>query len=362
MHGLDVKYIVEELKTTVGGKVTKIAQYSRNHFSFTFFVSGKGRVDLRIQIPQAIFLAPKMAAPLHIPACFQQLRNHLMNARLQSLTQPRIERIIEMKFSTVDKEFILIIELFNKGNLILCDKNYKILIPLSSQRWKDRSIKKGEKYLFPQIKADPFSFSLASFEKITKASIKESLVKSLAVDSSLGGKYAEEVCSLAEVDKKITPADITKQQFKSLYTHLQDLGKKKLDPQVMTKDDLVIDVLPFPLSIYPKSKKIKTFSAAFIKLQKIENQFKSKFEKKIMQKQKILASLTENIKDLETKADENASKGEKLYESYEVVKHVLTHINEKSKEISLQQLQKKLKSHKVVKKIIPKKHAVVVEL
>lgn len=56
-----------------------------------------------------------------------KLRKHLKNKRLESLQQMGTDRIIDFKFGMGDATYHLILELYDKGNLILCDHEMTIL-------------------------------------------------------------------------------------------------------------------------------------------------------------------------------------------------------------------------------------------
>lgn len=56
-----------------------------------------------------------------------KLRKHLKNKRLESLKQMGTDRIIDFQFGVGDATYHLILELYDRGNLILCDHEMTIL-------------------------------------------------------------------------------------------------------------------------------------------------------------------------------------------------------------------------------------------
>lgn len=56
-----------------------------------------------------------------------KLRKHLKNKRLESLKQLGTDRIIDFQFGVGDATYHLILELYDRGNLILCDYEMTIL-------------------------------------------------------------------------------------------------------------------------------------------------------------------------------------------------------------------------------------------
>lgn len=70
-----------------------------------------------------------------IYSCFKfnkilQMRKHLKNKRLESLTQIGMDRIIDMQFGSGEAAYHIILELFDRGNVILTDHEMVILYVL----------------------------------------------------------------------------------------------------------------------------------------------------------------------------------------------------------------------------------------
>jgi predicted ribosome quality control (RQC) complex YloA/Tae2 family protein len=56
-----------------------------------------------------------------------KLRKHLKNKRLEAINQLGIDRIIDLQFGTGEASYHVILELYDRGNIILCDFEYTIL-------------------------------------------------------------------------------------------------------------------------------------------------------------------------------------------------------------------------------------------
>lgn len=56
-----------------------------------------------------------------------KLRKHLKNKRLEAINQLGIDRIIDLQFGTGEACYHVILELYDRGNVILCDYEYVIL-------------------------------------------------------------------------------------------------------------------------------------------------------------------------------------------------------------------------------------------
>jgi predicted ribosome quality control (RQC) complex YloA/Tae2 family protein len=55
------------------------------------------------------------------------MRKHLRNKRLESLTQLGMDRIVDMQFGSGEAAYHVILELYDRGNIVLTDCNLVIL-------------------------------------------------------------------------------------------------------------------------------------------------------------------------------------------------------------------------------------------
>lgn len=56
-----------------------------------------------------------------------QLRKHLKNKRLESIHQLGIDRIVAMQFGSGEVAYHVILELYDRGNIVLLDYEWTIL-------------------------------------------------------------------------------------------------------------------------------------------------------------------------------------------------------------------------------------------
>lgn len=55
------------------------------------------------------------------------MRKHLKNKRLESLTQVGVDRIIDLQFGSGEAAYHVILELYDRGNIVLTDHEMTIL-------------------------------------------------------------------------------------------------------------------------------------------------------------------------------------------------------------------------------------------
>ena len=166
-----------------------------------------------------------------------------------------------------DKYYIIIVELFDKGNIILLDDENNIILPLKRIQQTDRDISSKKEYVFPKEKIlNPLTISEDEFKKIFKESDSD-IVRTLA-RNGLGSLYAEEIIERAneiiEVDKNTPNNEITEEQLNGLYKGwinlFDNLKDESIKPQIV-KNNSKEDVVPINLVKYTDYE--KTFYETF---------------------------------------------------------------------------------------------------
>lgn len=83
---------------------------------------------------------------------FFQMRKHLKNKRLESLTQLGTDRILDLQFGTGEAAYHIILELYDRGNIILTDYELTILNVLRPHMEGDK-VKFAVREKYPQNRA-----------------------------------------------------------------------------------------------------------------------------------------------------------------------------------------------------------------
>lgn len=147
-----------------------------------------------------------------------QLRKHLGGLVIKGVRQHDFDRIVEVDLG----DRVLVLELFSKGNLALLDSEGRIIGLLSRQRWRDRDVLHGKSYEYPPSNSgNPYDLDEEGFVQMLSASERD-LVRALAVEVGLGGRYAEEVCLSAGVEKNApTTEEVARKVFPFLTAFLK---------------------------------------------------------------------------------------------------------------------------------------------
>ncbi len=372
ISSLELHYLAREFQELLSAKVEQIYQIGREELIIQLHIPGKGKRILRCVLGSMIYIASnKGDVPEKPPGFCLYLRRKLKNARLRSVRQLGFERIVEFMFETKDAKFILMIELFSKGNIILCDEERKILSVLERQEWKDRSVKPGETYTYP---AKEFNFLTIDKDDLTNLlhrSQKESLVKALAIELGLGGVYAEELCLLAGIDKNLKPAQLSDKEISSLHEAIQAIRDKELSPTIYKfAEGQIKDIVPFGLEFYRSFQQTSadTFNSALdsVLTEKIEKKDIDTAEKaaktKLDKVEEVIRQQRLRIDGLERSAEENQRKAEFIYENYQLIERVIAEINEEKSQKSWKEIKEMFKGHKMIKGIDTKTGEITIEL
>lgn len=83
---------------------------------------------------------------------FFQLRKHLKNKRLESLSQLGVDRILDLQFGTSEAAYHVILELYDRGNIVLTDHEMTILYVLRPHT-EGEKVKFAVREKYPQNRA-----------------------------------------------------------------------------------------------------------------------------------------------------------------------------------------------------------------
>ncbi len=372
LSAFDIHYVVKELGVLVGAKVDKIYLPHKDELLIRFHKTGMGKLMLRILTSKCLYLTETAFKNPSAPHGFcLYLRKQLGNTFVQSVTQRGFERIVEIGFQQRDNKIVrLMAELFSKGNIVLVDDQDVIMSAQETQVWKDRTVRKGEKYTHPTQDYNFLTMTRKDLVDCLGDSTRDQLVKALAIGLGLGGVYAEELCLRAKVKKNMRPRDAKDEDIDYLFEALETMRDADPEPMVVSKLGGVHDVTPLPLEQYADldAEPATSFNHALDKVFTTELTVQSevkeqkKSNKALTKTQKIVESQTIQVEQLQKAVDENQRKGELLYENYILLKGVVDLIKDLRKEKSWKEIKEMYKTSDVIKSIDEKTGRIVVNL
>ncbi len=365
LSSIELHCMLRELKQLEGSRVDGIYQKGKEEFLFQLFKSGDGKKLLKILIGKSAFLASHKEEMGTSSGFCMLLRKYLEGSFIETIGQVEPERIAKIIFSAKEKTFHLYLELFGKGNMIVCAEDGVIIDALNHQEFKDRKVGPKSPYQHPTLQHNLFSLDKEFLASALASSTRDSLVKSLAIDLGMGGMYSEEACLNAHVDKSLKPNDITLEQQHALLASIQGITSHPLQPLIYLKEGEIEDVLPFPLHTLSshEHKPFATFSEAIdYYMQHALPDTSTSHDSRLAELKRIIDQQEKNIVALEQEEQEQRAKAEALYSNYSQLSKLLEELKSISTKHNWQDIKEKLKGHALIKDVNPKEKSILIEL
>jgi len=372
LSSFDIYVIVSELQELLGSYIDNIYQLSRDELLIRVKnINTKQKENIFVRNGELMCLTKKQFETPTKPTTFAMtLRKYLLNGRITEITQHEFDRIIKLKISRKEGDYVLIIEFFSDGNIILVNPYGEIIFPLISQRWAHRTIKTHESYSPPPSQINPFILTLEDFMDLLKKS-KTDLVRTLAVNVNLGGFYAEEICERAGIEKnikiKVLDEKNIKRVFFALSGFLELFKNRDFQPVLVKKDGKAVDILPFEFRSYEKVdfEETVTFIRGlqnFISVKQPEKPELSKSKKEIEKLHRQLKQQEEAVSDLGEKIQRKKFEGDLIYFNFQKCEELIEEISRvlqfKDKEDKIREINQK----DMVKEFDPLSNRLVVYL
>lgn len=267
--GIVIANLVRDMKEKLeGGKINKIAQPEKDELLFTV---KNNRETLRLlvsasaSLPLVYFTETNKLSPMTAPNFCMLLRKHIGTGRIIEVSQPGLERIIQMKIEHLDEmgdlcRKLVIVELMGKhSNIIFCKEDGTILDSIkhiSAQVSSVREVLPGRPYFIPQTveKADPLTIGEDAFKTLihgTPAPIQKALYLKLTGISPVIG---EELCHLASIDPDHSANELTEAELVHLYRTfsymMEDVMNGRFQPVILYHRGIPAEFSAIPLTCF----------------------------------------------------------------------------------------------------------------
>ncbi|NHI04119.1 RNA-binding protein [Candidatus Nitrosotalea sp. TS] len=249
LSGIELSYLVNEISSkTKDYYVSNIYGITRN--SLLFKLHHPEKPDLLLMFSTfGFWITNVKISQMEENRLIKRLRNDLLRSRIINVEQIGSERIVQVTFSGFNQEFILIGEFFGDGNILLCNKEMKILSLLHSIDVRHRKLGVGLTYATPPSSgSDIFKVTQKDLEEIKSASTVT--VRWIGRTLGLPTKYAEEIMKRSNIDGQRLGNTLTSEEVTSIYQATREMIEKvvngKHDPYIV-RDDKGADVYPIPL-------------------------------------------------------------------------------------------------------------------
>lgn len=267
--GFTTAHLVHELNQRIlGGGISRIIQPEKDELYLTI-KNNKNITQLYMSasasLPLIYLTDQKPKAPLSAPNFCMLLRKHLQGGKILRISQPSLERVIQIDIEHRDELGndgikTLMIELMGKySNIILANENHDIMDSIKhvpSSMSSVREVLPGRPYFIPktQKKTDPFAIDTLF---ITGTLLSKPLKTAEAIYQTLTGfspLAAEEFCYEAGLDGSAPAASLSKEERKKLseviLRHIDDVRMRCFTASIIFQGNMPRDYASFPLEMY----------------------------------------------------------------------------------------------------------------
>ncbi|TCL58393.1 putative ribosome quality control (RQC) complex YloA/Tae2 family protein [Kineothrix alysoides] len=332
--GITIANIIKDLNDSLlGGRIYKIAQPESDELLLTIKANGGQKrlfISAGASLPLIYLTDSNKQSPLTAPGFCMLLRKHIQNGRIISVTQPGLERIVEIGIEHLNElgdlcTKKLIVEIMGKHSNIIFANDENMIIDsikhISGMVSSVREVLPGRPYFIPETmdKADPLT---ASEEDFTLQIGKKSMPVYKAIYSSYTGfspTISHELCYLAKIDGDYPVASLSPESMHNLYTEFSALicavKNGNFSPNIVYENKTPAEFASVPLTMYGERHTVPCPSISFV----LEEYYAQKnavtrIRQKSVDLRKIVqTALERNIKkyDLQIRQMEDTEKREK---------------------------------------------------
>lgn len=273
--GITIANIVSELNHTIaGGKINKIAQPEADELILT--IKSQRRqyrlfLSASASLPLIYLTEANKPSPLTAPNFCMLLRKHIGSARIVSVTQPGLERVIRFELEHLNElgdlcTKYLLVEIMGKhSNIIFCNDTDMIIdsikhVPASMS--SVREVLPGRQYFIPETQHKKNPWDLTE-DVLTREIFSKPLPAAKALYTSVTGispLMAEEVCYRAGIDGGLSTdglQDLEKLHLSHTFLRmLEDIREENFTPNIVYKGTEPVEFAPFALTQYRDLKSV----------------------------------------------------------------------------------------------------------
>ncbi|TLX88900.1 MAG: hypothetical protein E6K97_06150, partial [Thaumarchaeota archaeon] len=268
LSGIELYYLVNKIspKVSSGYYVSNISSITKNSILLKLHHPAEPNIMLMVST-RGIWFTNKKYRQIEETQFVKVLSREIERAKISSVSQPGSERIFFLYFvNRANKVRKLIVEIFGKGNIILCDESMEILWILNPIEVRHRTLRTGSEYVLPPKRGeDVLQISLESMKQ--NASLQPNnteVIRWLGNCTSLPRKYLEEILLQSEINTKyanlLSDNDIEIIYEKTTEITNKIINEKNHEPSIiLDKVGLAVDTSPIPMSKEANVKKVETY-------------------------------------------------------------------------------------------------------
>ena len=298
LAGIELRYLVDKISEQVQGYyISNIYGITKDSILFKLHHTEKSDLFMMIST-SGVWLTAVKIDQMEPNRLLKRLRSDLLRLKLKKIEQIQAERIAYFTFEGFGKEFVLVGEFFGDGNILLCNKDMKILALQHSIDVRHRKLSVGLEYLQPPTSGlDIFNIKESDFNELKTTDIVAA--KWLGRTLGLPKKYVEGVFEIAKIDGKKIGNLLTNEEIIKIFETVSKIVSDVVSGNhkaVIVRNEKT-EVLPIPLG---KTEGEITSANSFIE------GLDTVFTENIIEKGKSIQSSgsDKKIKQLETQISE----------------------------------------------------------
>jgi len=322
LAGIELRYLVDKISEQVQDYyISNIYGITKDSILFKLHHTEKSDLFMMIST-SGVWLTAVKIDQLEPNRLLKRLRSDLLRLKLKKIEQIGAERIAYFTFEGFGKEFVLVGEFFGDGNILLCNKDMKILALQHSIEVRHRKLSVGLEYVQPPKSGlDIFNMTKSDLDELKMTDLVSA--KWLGRNLGLPKKYVEAVFEIAKIDPKKIGNLLTVGEIEKIF----DTVKKIVSDVVSGNHEAVIvknekiEVLPVKLGklegeITPANSFIEGLDTVFTKniIEKGKSVQSSGSDKKIKQLETQISEQEKAIETVKEKSKNITSVANSLFE------------------------------------------------
>jgi predicted ribosome quality control (RQC) complex YloA/Tae2 family protein len=322
LAGIELRYLVNKISEQVQDYyISNIYGITKDSILFKLHHTEKSDLFMMIST-SGVWLTAVKIDQLEPNRLLKRLRSDLLRLKLKKIEQIGAERIAYFTFEGFGKEFVLVGEFFGDGNILLCNKDMKILALQHSIEVRHRKLSVGLEYVQPpESRLDIFNMAKSDLDELKMTDLVSA--KWLGRNLGLPKKYVEAVFEIAKIDPKKIGNLLTNEEIEKIF----DVVKKIVSDVISGNHEAVIvrnekiEVLPVKLGklegeITPANSFIEGLDTVFTEniIEKGKLVQSSGSDKKIKQLETQISEQEKAIETVKEKSKNITSVANSLFE------------------------------------------------
>jgi len=216
LAGIELRYLVDKISEQVQDYyISNIYGITKDSILFKLHHTEKSDLFMMIST-SGVWLTTVKIDQMEPNRLLKRLRSDLLRLKLKKIEQIGAERIAYFTFEGFGKEFILIGEFFGDGNILLCNKEMKILALQHSIEVRHRKLGVGLEYVQPPNKGlDIFNIIESDFDELKTTELVSA--KWFGRTLGLPKKYVEGIFDMVNIDPKKIGNLLTNDEIKKIF-------------------------------------------------------------------------------------------------------------------------------------------------